>query len=204
MKVLVTGFEPFGGETVNPSWEAVKLLTDKISGTEIIKKLLPTDFSAGERELLSAIDEFAPDAVLCTGQASGRAALSIERVAINLRDASIADNSGYKPTDEEVFPEGDRAYFATVPTKAMLSALKEADIKAELSLSAGSFVCNDIFYTLLRRLDGSGIPGGFIHLPLSPEQAAKKDPQPPSMSLEDMAKGLEIALAAAIASMKSL
>lgn len=198
MKILVTGFECFGGESINPSWEVVKLLPEEISGAKIIKKQLPTEFLAGEGELLAAIEENSPDMVLCTGQAAGRGEISIERVAINLRDASIADNRGYKPADEEVLPEGDKAYFTTLPVKAMLEALKAAGIKAALSLSAGSYVCNDVFYTLLRSLEPKGVPGGFIHLPLCPEQAEKKEVPPPSMALEEMARGLEIALAAAI------
>ncbi len=198
MNVLVTGFNPFGGEAINPSWEAVKMLPDEIAGAKIIKKLLPTEFIAGEKELLSAIESASPSIILCTGQAAGRAAVSIERVAINLRDASIADNCGFTPMDEPVFAEGETAYFVTLPVKALLAALKEAGIAAELSLSAGSFVCNDILYTLLRHTQGTKTAAGFIHLPLCPAQAEKKSPPPPSMNIEDMAKALEIILAEAI------
>ena len=198
MNVLVTGFNSFGGESINPSWEAVKLLPTEIAGAKIIKKLLPTEFIAGQEELLSALESASPSVVLCTGQAAGRAAVSIERVAINLRDASIADNSGFKPEDEEVCPKGDKAYFATVPVKAMLAAAKAAGISAELSLSAGSFVCNNIFYTLLRHTQGTKTIAGFIHLPLCPQQAETKSPPPPSMEIEEMARALEIILAEAI------
>ena len=198
MNVLITGFNSFGGESVNPSWEAVKLLPNEISGAKIIKKQLPTEFIAGEKELLSAIENVNPSVVICTGQAAGRAAVSIERVAINLRDASIADNADFAPADEPVCPGGDAAYFVTLPAKAMLAALKETGIPAELSLSAGSFVCNDILYTLLRSTSGTDISAGFVHLPLCPEQAEKKSPSPPSMDIKDMAKALEIMLNAAI------
>ncbi|MBE7017139.1 MAG: pyroglutamyl-peptidase I [Ruminococcaceae bacterium] len=194
MRVLVTGFDSFGGESINPSWEAVKRLPDEILGAEIIKKQLPTEFIAGERELLSALKSAEPSIVICAGQAAGRSAVSIERVAINLRDASIADNALFTPVDEAVSPEGEAAYFVTLPVKAALAALKEAGIPAELSLSAGSFVCNDILYTLLRSTEGTGIAAGFVHVPLCPAQAEKKSPPPPSMSIEDMAKALEIIL----------
>ena len=198
MNVLITGFNSFGGESINPSWEAVKLLPDEISGAKIIKKQLPTEFVAGEKELLSAIENVNPSVVICTGQAAGRAAVSIERVAINLRDASIADNAEFTPVDEPVSAQGEAAYFVTLPVKAMLAALKEAGIPAELSLSAGSFVCNDILYTLLRHTRGSGIAAGFVHVPLCPAQAEKKSPPPPSMSIEEMARALEIILELAI------
>ncbi|MBO5975590.1 MAG: pyroglutamyl-peptidase I, partial [Oscillospiraceae bacterium] len=153
---------------------------------------------AGEKELLSAIESVNPSIVICTGQAAGRSAVSIERVAINLRDASIADNADFAPADEPVCPGGDAAYFVTLPAKAMLAALKETGIPAELSLSAGSFVCNDILYTLLRHTQGTSAAAGFIHLPLCPQQAEKKSPPPPSMSIEDMTKALEIILAETI------
>lgn len=198
MRVLVTGFDSFGGESINPSWEAVKLLPDEIHGAKIIKKQLPTEFIAGEKELLSALERAEPSLVICTGQAAGRAAVSIERVAINLRDASIADNAEFTPVDEPVSARGEAAYFVTLPVKAMLAALKEAGIPAELSLSAGSFVCNDILYTLLRSTQGTGIAAGFVHVPLCPAQAEKKSPPPPSMSIEDMARALEIILELAI------
>ncbi len=197
MIILVTGFEPFGGEAINPSWEAVKLLPDSICGAQIEKLLLPTEFSRAEERLLDAINSLSPGMVLCTGQAAGRTSLSFERVAINLRDASIADNSGYLASDEPVCSGGCPAYFVTLPVKAMAEAVKAAGLGAELSLSAGAFVCNDVLYTLLRRLDGSSVPGGFVHLPLSTEQAAGKDSKTPCMEIENMAKGLEIAIGAA-------
>lgn len=194
MKILVTGFDPFGGESMNPSWEAVKLLPDAIAGAEITKLCLPTEFLRAEEVLLAAIADHAPDAVVCTGQAAGRGAVSFERVAINLRDASIPDNAGFRPVDEAVFPGGEGAYFVTLPVKAMAEAVREAGLPAELSLSAGSYVCNDVLYTLLR----SGTPGCFIHLPLSTGQTAGKTPAPPSMEISDMARGLQTAIQRAV------
>ena len=197
MKILVTGFDPFGGETVNPSWEAVKLLPDALGEHEIIKQLLPTEFIRAEATLLAAIDTHAPGMVVCCGQAAGRSALSFERIAINLRDAAIPDNAGFQPKDEAVFEGGETAYFVTAPVKAMTAALRDAEIPAEVSLSAGSFVCNDVLYTLLRRLEGSRAMGAFVHLPLSPEQAHLRQPPLPSMEIGEMARGLEIAIEAA-------
>ena len=198
MKILVTGFDPFGGETVNPSWEAVKLLPCKLGGHKIVKLMLPTEFVRAEEMLLKAIDEHGPMLTVCCGQAAGRAAISFERVAINLRDASIPDNAGFQPVDEAVFPGGEKALFSTAPLKAMAAAVKAVGLPAELSLSAGAYVCNDVLYTLLRRFEGSDSKGCFVHLPLSTAQAEGRNPPMPSMSIEDMARGLEVAIAAAI------
>lgn len=192
MKILVTGFDPFGGESINPSWEAVKLLPDAIKNYEIIKLCLPTEFVRSEEVLLEAISRHRPHTVICTGQAAGRGAISIERVAINLRDASIPDNAGLRPVDTEVCPGGEAAFFVPLPVKEMMAAVKAAGLPAELSLSAGAYVCNNVLYTLLR----GGNRGGFIHLPLSPAQAEGKTPPPPSMEIRDMARGLEAAIGA--------
>ncbi len=202
MKILVTGFDPFGGESVNPSWEAAKLLPPRIGDCEIIKLMLPTEFVRAEELLLAAVDTHSPRIVVCTGQAAGRAELSFERVAVNLRDASIPDNAGYTPADEAVFSGGREAYFATLPVKVMAEAVRAAGLPAGLSLSAGSYVCNDVMYTLLRRLDGTDAIGGFIHLPLSSAQAEGRTPPPPSMEISDMARGLEAAIIAAAEYMK--
>ncbi|MBR5491111.1 MAG: pyroglutamyl-peptidase I [Oscillospiraceae bacterium] len=194
MKILVTGFDPFGGESINPSWEAVKALPDTIENMEIIKLLLPTEFVNSEKVLLAAMAEHAPDAVICCGQAAGRKAVSFERLAINLRDASIADNAGYKPTDEAVKAGEREAYFVTAPVKAMAEAVKSAGIASELSLSAGAFVCNNVLYALLRETFGTETIGGFVHLPLSPQQAEGKNPPLPFMEPEDMTRALEEAI----------
>ena len=194
MKILVTGFDPFGGESINPSWEAVKALPDAIENVEIVKLLLPTEFANSEKVLLAAMVEHAPDAVICCGQAAGRGAVSFERIAINLRDASIADNAGFKPADEPVKAGEREAYFVTLPVKAMAEAVKRAGFPSEVSLSAGAFVCNNVLYALLRETFGTATIGGFVHLPLSPQQAEGKNPPLPSMAIEDMTKALEEAI----------
>ena len=190
MKILFTGFDPFGGESVNPSWEAVLRLPDTIGGSEIIKLQLPTLFGAGAERLLQAVDKLQPDAVVCVGQAAGRGAICFERVAINLRDASIADNAGFKPCDEPVCQGGDGAYFSTFPHKKLIEAVKAAGIPAAQSLSAGSFVCNDVLYSLLRHTQGSGMLCGFVHVPALPEQVQGNDM--PAMELAAIVRALEI------------
>lgn len=149
MKILVTGFTPFGGEQINPSWEAVKRLPDRIGGAELIKRELPTEFDASGTVLHGLLERLRPDAVLCVGQYGGANGIRVERVAVNLRDARIADNAGRQPTDEPVVTGGPDAYFATIPTRRIVDALRERDIPARLSYSAGTFVCNDLLYCAL-------------------------------------------------------
>lgn len=191
MKILFTGFDPFGGESVNPSWEAVSRLPDSLGGNEILKIQLPTVFGAGAESLLRAVEELRPDAVVCVGQASGRSAVSFERVAVNLRDASIADNAGRLARDEEVCPGGETAYFSTFPAKKLADAVNAAGIPAAVSLSAGSFVCNDVLYSLLRHTRGSGRLCGFVHVPALPEQAGPGQ-NCPGMELPTIIRALEI------------
>ena len=142
MKILVTGFDPFGGETVNPAYEAVKLLPDTIAGAQIIKLQVPTRFTLSGTVLEAAVNEHRPDAVICVGQAGGRSAITPERVAINLADASIPDNAGDQPVDEPIRKDGAPAYFTSLPVKAMVQKMRAAGIPAALSYTAGSFVCN--------------------------------------------------------------
>lgn len=165
MTILVTGFEPFGGETVNASWEAVRLLPRRIGGWEVEKLLVPVVFGLAGESVIEAAERLMPEAVLCVGEARGRKAVTPERVAVNLRDARIPDNAGRQPCDERIVSGGPAAYFSTLPVKRIVQSIQAKGIPAEQSLSAGSFVCNDLFYTLCHRLDGTGIPAGFIHVP---------------------------------------
>ena len=190
-KLLITGFDPFGGETVNPSWEAVQLLPETVSGWQLHKRQIPTVFGKAAEVVLAAAEEIAPDAILCVGQAGGRSAVTPEVVAINLREARIADDEGAQPQNEPVVPHGPAAYFATVPVREMVSAINAAGITAALSYSAGAFVCNDLLYALLHRYDGTAVRAGFIHVPFLPQQA--KEGQP-SMALETIAAALRIAI----------
>ena len=190
-KLLITGFDPFGGETVNPSWEAVQLLPETVSGWQLHKRQIPTVFGKAAEVALAAAEAIAPDAILCVGQAGGRSAVTPEVVAINLREARIADNEGAQPQNEPVVPHGPAAYFATVPVREMVSAINAAGITAALSYSAGAFVCNDLLYALLHRYDGTAVSVGFIHVPFLPQQA--KEGQP-SMALETIAAALRAAI----------
>ena len=149
MKILVTGFTPFGGEQINPSWEAARRLPNRIGGAELIKHEIPTEFDASGAALHKLLTELRPDAVLCVGQYGGANCIRVERVAINLRDARIADNAGKQPTDEPVVAGGPDAYFATIPTREIVDALREQNIPAQLSYSAGTFVCNNLLYCAL-------------------------------------------------------
>ncbi|MBQ7874890.1 MAG: pyroglutamyl-peptidase I [Oscillospiraceae bacterium] len=189
-KLLITGFEPFGGEKINPAWEAVKLLPEEI-GSFVLKKIeVPTVFEKAAEAVLKAAEEFSPDAVICVGQAGGRAAVTPEMVAINLRFASIPDNAGRQPMDEPVVPGGPNAYFSTLPVREMTKAISDAGIPAAVSYSAGTFVCNDLIYSVLHHFEGTETKACFIHVPFLPEQTADK----PSMALETIAKALEIAV----------
>ena len=199
-RVLLTGFDPFGGESVNPSWEAVRALHGKrMGGHLIVAQQLPTEFARSLRELKAAVRATAPAILLGVGQAGGRQQLSIERVAINVQDARISDNAGARPVDEPVIAGGPAAYFSTLPIKAMLAALQAHGVPAEVSNSAGTYVCNHIAYAMLY-LAGKrrGVRAGFIHIPYLPAQAAKHHGAA-SMALADVVRGLEIALRTAIA-----
>ena len=201
MKVLVTGFEPFGGDDENPSYEAVKLLPEHICGAEIVKAELPTAFKRAETALRERIEAHRPDIVICTGVAGGSSGTRLERVAINLRDARIEDNDGEMPADEQIVPGGPAAYFTRLPTRKILSALTENGIPAALSYSAGTYVCNDVMYTLLHLAETEyhGVRGGFIHVPYSPAVAAKKQPLPPSLAVETAARALKLAISVTVA-----
>lgn len=200
MKVLITGFEPFGSEIVNPSYEAIKLLPDYIGDLEIIKAELPVSFEASGPALIKAITLRQPDAVVCVGQASGYAGVALERVAINLRDASIPDNCGLQPIDQPVVSDGPPAYFSTLPVKKIVNTLQNQGIPAFVSNSAGTYVCNNLMYILLHLIhqERPSMQGGFIHVPYVMEQAANKSPIPPSMELSLITKALELAMKALV------
>lgn len=199
-RILLTGFDPFGGEPINPSWEAVRALHGKrIGGHRVVARQLPTEFAASLRLLQAAMREVKPAIVLGVGQAGGRPQLSLERVAINLQDARIPDNAGAQPVDEAVIADGPAAYFSTLPVKAMLEALLLAGLPAEISHSAGTYVCNHIAYAMLHLASKRrGVRAGFIHIPYLPAQAARRRGAA-SMAQAEVERGLRIALLAAVA-----
>lgn len=200
MKVLVTGFDPFGGESVNPAYEAVKLIPEIVSGAQIIKVEIPTVFGKAGIKLEEAIIEHDPDYVICVGQAGGRAGISIEKVAINLKDARIPDNDGQQPLDEAIKSDGEPAYFASIPVKAMVAKVEENGIPAHLSYTAGTYVCNDIMYTLLYLLNKKfpSIRGGFIHVPYDTAQIKGKPITTASMPIKTISEGLTFAIEAVL------
>ena len=206
MKILITGFDPFGGETVNPAYEAVKLLPDTIAGAEIIKLEVPTRFHRAGAVLENAMQRHKPDAVICVGQAGGRAAITPEKVAINLMDGRIQDNAGYQPVDVPIREDGETAYFTSLPVKAMVQKIRAAGIPAALSYTAGSFVCNSLMYTLLYLIDRQypAMRGGFIHVPYAMEQAVSKPLGTPSMELHQIARGLALAVEAVVENERDL
>jgi pyroglutamyl-peptidase len=199
-RLLLTGFEPFGGEPINPSWEAVRALEgERIGGHQVVVRRLPVSFAGARSALEAAIDALQPRLVLAVGQAGGRARLSLERVAINLIDARIPDNEGCQPIDAAVVEGAACAHFATVPVKAMRAAIEAAGVPAELSHSAGCYVCNAVFFLLMQQLaDRPGVRGGFLHVPWLPEQAARH-PGEPALPLASIITGLRAAVQAATA-----
>lgn len=193
-KVLLTGFEPFGGESVNPALEASRALeTRPYEGFELAVKELPTVFGESLQTLKRLIAEEKPDIVICAGQAGGRGDISIERVALNVNDASISDNAGNRPVDEPVIAGAPAAYWSTLPIKAIVKRLRDAGIPASVSNTAGTFVCNHVFYGLAHWIatEYPHMRGGFVHVPYLPEQAARH-PGKPGMSLERIVQGLDI------------
>ena len=174
--VLLTGFDPFDGDQTNPSWEAVRQLDGEVlRGHRIVTACLPTEFRRSLRVLRSAITQHHPSLVLCIGLAGGRSQLALERVAINIDDARIPDNAQYRPIDVPIVRNGPVAYFSTLPIKAMLLALQQANLPVEISQSAGTFVCNHVFYGLMHTLASkTDVRGGFVHIPFSPKEAEKR------------------------------
>ncbi len=184
-KLLITGFDPFGGETINPAWEAVKLLPQQVGNYTLYKLQIPTVFGEGAQAVLAAAYDLKPDLILCIGQAGTRSAVTPERIAVNIRDARIPDNMGNQPRGERVIPEGPAAYFSTVDVMTMEQAAQAQGLPATVSNSAGAFVCNDVLYTLLHTFDGTQTRVGFIHVPWLPQQGS------PSLPLEQTAAALK-------------
>ena len=199
MKILVTGFDPFGGEKVNPALEAVKSLPSVIHGAEIRWVEIPTVFYQSAEVLETEIVRYQPDVVLCIGQAGGRASLTPERVAINQDDARIPDNDGNQPIDTPIRLDGEAAYFSTLPIKAMVQAIKELGLPATVSNTAGTFVCNHLMYQALYLADKKflNMRAGFMHIPYMTEQVINK-PNTASMNLADIVKGIEAAIGAIV------
>lgn len=199
-RVLLTGFEPFGGEAINPAMEVVHELSgERIAGHRVVPATLPVTFADAPGALAAAIERERPALVLCVGQAGGRARISLERVAINLIDARIPDNAGAQPIDTHVIDAAPDAYFNTLPLKAMLHSMTASGVPAELSLSAGTYVCNAVFFALQHLLATRWpeVRGGFVHIPYLPEQAARH-PGAPALGLETLSKGIGIAIEAAL------
>ncbi len=190
-KLLITGFDPFGGESINPSWEAVRSLPDTVGTYSVTKLCIPTEFDRAAQCVLECAKELSPDVIICVGQAGGRVAVTPEMVGINLRFASIPDNAGLQPQDTPAAADGPAAYFTTLPVRRIAESVKAAGIPCAVSYSAGTFVCNDVMYTLLHTFRNTVVRTGFIHVPYLPEQVKNGEP---SLSLEQITAALRIAI----------
>lgn len=199
MKALVTGFDPFGGEAINPAYEAVKKMKDRIGGCEIVKLEIPTVFERSLKAIEEAIEREKPDIVLCVGQAGGRFGMSIEKVGINLDEARIPDNDGNSPSGTPIRPDGETAYFSNLPVKAITEKMRCENIPAQISYTAGTYVCNHVLYGLMYMISTKygNLKGGFIHVPFLPEQVMDKKNMP-FMELDSIKKGLELAIEATL------
>ena len=201
-KLLLTGFEPFGGESINPALEAVRCLPDEIGGAQIIKLQIPVVYQQAAQIVCEAMQRECPDAVICVGQAGGRDAVTPERVAINVMDAAVPDNAGIMMTDQPVDPAGPAAYFSTLPLRKMAENVKTQGVSCRISNTAGTYVCNNVMYAALHHA-AQHMPAtkaGFIHVPYIPQQTANKE-NVPSMPLEDIVCALKAAVAAVIESL---
>ena len=196
-RILLTGFEPFGGDSVNPSWEVARALQgEALAGAHVVAVQMPCVFGQAHEALAAALAAHRPQLVLCLGLAANRSALSLERVGINVDDARIPDNAGAQPIDQPAVPGAPAAYFATLPIKAMVAAMQAEGLPAEVSQTAGTFVCNHLLFGLMHQLRRRrGVRGGFMHVPLLPEQA--RSAGMPGMALADQVRGVRIALFAA-------
>lgn len=195
MKILVTAFDPFGGESINPAQKAVEQLEDRIGDHHIHKLIVPTVFGGAAELVIREMDVLHPDAVICVGQAGGRKAVTPERVAINIMDANIKDNAGYQPRDEQIVSGGPAAYFSTLPIKKMVEGICKAGLPADVSNTAGTFVCNSLLYCVLHHATTHMPDTGavFIHVPYIPQQTEGKD-NVPSMALDDIVRALTAAI----------
>ena len=203
MKILVTGFDPFGGEKINPALETIKRLPDTILGAQIIKLEIPTVVGKSLAKIKEAVEKENPDVVLSIGQAGGRSEITVERVGINIDDCRIPDNEGNQPIDEPIVAGGPSAYFVTVPIKAIVEKIKANKIPASISNTAGTFICNHVCYGVAhlaaaRTAAGKPMKSGFIHIPFLPEQVIGKPALTPSMSLETIVSGITHALEAIV------
>ena len=189
-KLLITGFDPFGGESVNPSWEAVKLLPDTIGDYQLHKLQIPTVFGLAPQKVLEAARAIEPDVIISVGQAGTRDSVTPERIGINMRSARIADNAGRIPVEESIVPDGPDGLFSTLPVAAMVDAIRAANLPATISNTAGTFVCNDTLYSLLHHYQGTPVRCGFIHVPWLPEQGT------PNLTLERTVQALIAAISA--------
>lgn len=190
MKLLITGFDPFGGAQINPSWEAVQQLPDRIGDYELCKLQIPTVFDGAAQRVLERAAEWKPDVILCVGQAAGRSAVTPERIGINVRSARIPDNAGVQPKEQPVVAGGPDGIFSTLPVADMAAAICDAGLPGAVSNSAGTFVCNDVLYTLLYQYNGMPVRVGFIHVPWLPEQGT------PNLPLEKTVEALTAAILA--------
>ena len=191
--LIITGFDPFGGETVNPSWEAVSRLPDTIGNYRLTKLQIPTVFGLASRTVLDAAESDRPDVILCVGQAGGRDAVTPERIAVNMASATISDNAGSSPREEPILSGGPDGIFSTVPVAKMAQAITDAGLPGKISNTAGTFVCNDTLYRLLSHFAGTGTKVGFIHVPHLPTQAKAGAP---SMELDAIIRALTAAIGA--------
>lgn len=187
-RLLITGFDPFGEGAINPSWEAVSRLPDQVGEYALCKLMIPTVFEVAAEKILEQALIFQPDVIISVGMAGGRSAVTPERIAVNIRDARIPDNSGAQPVGEFVDPQGPAAYFATIPVVKMAEAIQNQGIPATVSNSAGAFVCNDVMYTLLNTYRDTPVRAGFIHVPMMPEQGE------PNLPLEKIVEALITAI----------
>lgn len=187
-KLLITGFDPFNGNTANPSWLAASALPDTVGAYELKRSQLPTVYGVAAQKVIAEAEEWHPDVILCLGLAGGRAAVTPERIGINLRSASIPDNAGQQFTDAPIVSDGPAAYFSTLPVTAMARAIRDAGLPGMVSNTAGTYVCNDVLYTLLHRFADTDTRVGFIHVPYIPGQGE------PNLPIDDTVKALVAAI----------
>lgn len=202
MKLLLTAFEPFGEDHINSTDEILNLIPGRVAGAQVVSLCLPVVFGKSLDVLRDAIERERPDAILCLGQAGGQDTITPERIAVNIEDASIPDNDGRQPVDQPVYPDGPDAYFSTLPVKEMTEAIRREGLRARLSNSAGTFVCNQVMYGLLYILEHEypGVRGGFLHLPYLTEQAALH-PGAFGMTRGELVKGVTAAVRAVISAL---